>query len=407
MHRRLTAALVASLTSLTLISVAAPPAHAMGQTPVPSWMTNGKLWATATDETRIYLGGQFTQVRSTPLGTPGPRILVGNVGALDVTTGEGVAGFDPMVTHASATAFVRAMALSPDGSRLYIGGRFDAVDGVAARNVAAIDTSDGSLDPTFTPTVGSLKNQVFSLLLSPDGSMLYVGGKFKKVQGETHVNVAAIHTSDGSVATAWSSSPNDSVRAMDLAVDGQTIFMVGAFSAVDGQTRESIARIATATGALQSWSVPTWQISGPPMTGWSVDATATAVYGGFGRGPNWFGAYSITTGFEIWRRSTAGNVQKVLLSEDGTRLFVGGHFGTGSLTQTFSECGSSTRFYGLLMANPSTGTVDCSWVPLLEPYGSNYQGIWEIEETDDHLWFAGNFKHVNGVAQANVARAAW
>jgi hypothetical protein len=370
-------------------------------------MTNGKLWATTTDDARIYLGGLFTQVRSTPLGTPGPRLLVKNVGAIDLATGEGVVGFDPAVTHASATAYVKAMALSPDGSRLYIGGRFDAVDGIAVRNVAAINTSDGSLDTSFTPTVGSLKNQVFSLLVSPDGSTLYVGGKFAKVDGEAHKNVAAIDTSDGSVVTAWASSPNDSVRAMDFSADGATIFLVGAFSAVDGQTRESIARIGTATGALQSWAVPTWQISGPPMTGWSVDATASAVYGGFGRGPNWFGAYSLTTGFEIWRRGTAGNVQKVLLSEDGSRLFVGGHFGTGSLTQTFSECGSGTQFHGLLMASPSTGAVDCSWVPVLEPYGSNFQGIWEIEETNDHLWFAGNFTHVNGVAQANVARAAW
>jgi hypothetical protein len=146
-------------------------------------------------------------------------------------------------------------------------------------------------------------------------------------------------------------------------------------------------------------------ISGPPMTGWSVDATATTVYGGFGRGPNWFGAYSTTTGNQIFRRSTVGNVQKVEMSPDGTQLFVGGHFGTGRLTQTFTECGS-TQFRGLLIANPTTGTVSCSWIPQLEPHGSNFEGVWDFTFTSEHLWFMGNFTHVNGVAQANIARAA-
>lgn len=404
MHRRSSRAVLATLVSLVVALGLAPAASAMGQTPVPSWMTNGKLYASVAGNGRIYLGGQFTQVRSTPLGTPGPRFTVKNLGAISLATGEGDASFDPLVTHATATAFVRDVVLSPDGSRLYIAGRFDAVDGVAARNVAAIDTATGTIDTAFLPTVGSLKNQALTLLLSGDGSTLFVGGKFKKVGGQPHVNLVALDTADGSPRT-WASSPNDSVRAMDFSSDGATIFIVGAFSLVDGQSRESIARISTATGALDPWAVPGFLISGPPMTGWSVDAAENVVYGGFGRGPNWFGAYSTTTGNQIFRRSTVGNVQKVLLSPDGTQLFVGGHFGTGSLTQTFTECGSA-QFRGLLIANPSTGTVSCSWIPQLEPHGNNFEGIWDLTLTAEHLWFVGNFTHVNGVAQANVARAA-
>jgi hypothetical protein len=404
MRRRLVMTMIASVTSFTLAIAGAPPALAMGQTPVPSWMTNGKLFASVIGNGRIYLGGQFTQVRSTPLGTPGPRFTVRNVGALDLATGEGVSGFDPLVTHATENAFVRALALSPDGSTLYIGGRFDAVDGVTVRNVAAINTADGSIDSSFRPNVGSLKNQVFSLLVSPDGSTLYVGGKFARAEGATRGNLAAFDTSDGSLLD-WAPSANDNVRAMDFASDNASIFMVGAFSTVNGLSRESIARVDVSTGATHPWFVPGVLISGPPMTGWSVDASATTVFAGFGRGPNWFASYNATTGSRNWQRGTNGNVQKVLLSEDGTQLFVAGHFGTGRLNQTFSECGS-TLFRGLLVANPVTGTVDCSWIPQLAPSGNNFQGLWDLDLTATELWFAGNFSSVNGVDQANVARAA-
>lgn len=407
MSRRLVTTLVASLSSLALALVGATPALAMGQTPVPSWMTNGKQFATVVDDDTIYFGGQFTQVRSAPLGSPGPKFTVDNVGAIDLSSGEGVSTFRPSVTHATEVANVRALALSVDGSILYIGGKFDAVNGVKVRNVAALNTSDGSIVNTFKPTVGSLKNQVYSLLLSPDGSRLIVGGKFSKVEGATRKNLAAVNTADGSLVTTWSSSPNSNVRAMDLAPGNASIYIVGAFDSVDGVSRESIARINTATGALDAWAVPGALISGPPMTGWSVESSTTTVYAGFGRGPNWFGAYSATTGNQVWKRGTSGNAQKVLLTADGTRLIVGGHFGTGRLNQTFSECGSSKLFRGLLIANAATGIVDCTWVPELKPYGSNYQGIWDVELTPAHLWFAGNFSQVNGVDQANVARAAW
>lgn len=402
MSRRLSTVVVVALASLSMWLMGASSAFAVGTTPVPSWMTDGRLYASVTGGDRIYLGGEFTQLRSAPLGTPASVIPVSNLGAIDLTTGEGVPGFTTAVTHATYAPFVRDMVLSPDGSRLYIGGRFDAVNGEKRRNVAAIDTSDGSVIASFKPRVGSLKNQVFSLLLSPDGSTLYIGGKFGKVTGVVHTNIAAVNTANGSLLD-WSSTPNDSVRSMDFSSDGDTIFMVGAFSAVDSQARESIARIDTATGALDPWFVPGFLISGPPMTGWSVDATATAVYGGFGRGPNWFGAYRVSDGSQVFRRSTVGNVQKVMISPDGTQLFVGGHFGTGGLTQTFTECGS-TPFRGLLIASPANGTVSCSWIPQLEPYGSNYEGVWDFTLTAEHLWFVGNFTHVGGVAQANVAR---
>ena len=42
-----------------------------------------------------------------------------------------------------------------------------------------------------------------------------------------------------------------------------------------------------------------------------------------------------------WTRGTPGNVESLALNADGTRLFVGGHFGTGTLDYQ-NTCNGST-----------------------------------------------------------------
>lgn len=403
MRRRFTALTVATLASLALILSAAPSALAVAESPDSTWMTNGKVYASVIGGGRIYVGGQFRKLIETPPGTLGSRILARNVGAIGLSSGDGIRRFAPTVDHSVDAPYVNALALSNDGSVLYVGGHFDSVDGVSVRNVAALDTSDGSVIRSLSPRVGDRNNIVYSLLLSPDGSTLYAGGKFRKVEGEVRKNLVAIDTATETPLAGWTPTPDNKVRAMDLADDGDSLYIVGTFDSVDGQARESIARIEVGSGDLHPWAVPGQFISGPPMTGWSVDATAAAIYAGFGRKPNWFGAYDVNTGVQLFRKNTSGNVQKVLLPDDGTELFVGGHFGTGRLTQTFNECGS-TQFYGLLSANPATGTVNCTWSPELDPHGRNYDGIWDLDLSPAHLWLAGKFSSVEGVDQANVAR---
>jgi hypothetical protein len=405
-HRIARSSVVVAIVTAVVAVALASPAFAMGQTPVPSWMIgHGKVLATAVGGGRIYLGGQFTELRSTPVGVPGTRVLVDNLAAIDVSTGSGITSFSPHVTHSTDPANVRALAVSPDGGTLFLGGHFDAVNGIARRNVAAIDTATGAVKPDFDPVVGTAANQVYALMVSTDGSRLYVGGQFNRVNGQARSHAAAVSTVDGTTL-AWSPQPAGRVRGMTNAPDGQTIFIVGSFASVAGVSRESIARVDAITGALHPWAVPGQYIDGPPMNGFSVDVSATTVYAGFGKTPNWFAGFSMTTGIQTMRTNTVGNVQKVMLSPDGTQLFVGGHFGTGELRQRFSNCGDQL-FYALLVANPVTGAVDCSWVPQLEPNTNNYHGIWDLERTSGHLWFAGKFTSVNGVKQSGIARAAW
>lgn len=393
--------LVAAVVVLT-ISLGTLPAFALSSTPDPMWMTRGKVYVQTQLGNLMYLGGDFTQIRSTPAGVAGPKIAVTDLGAIDVTTGEGVATFKPVISHTTDNATVRTLALSPDGSRLYIGGHFDTVDGVAAQNLAAIDLTTGQADPTFAPKVGSVSGTVYALLVSGDGSKIYLGGAFGQVNGFARKNLAAVNA-DGSIDAGWDPRANSRVRTLTFAYDGATIFVGGSFTAIDGVTRTVVARLNTATGELDPWAIPVGTIS-TPQVAWSLTATQTRLYGGFGLGPNFAQAFRLdsgNTGWSVWRFSTVGNVQKVILSEDGTQLFAGGHFGTGELQQRVCN---SVYLRGLMLLNAATGSIDCSWIPQLEPYGSNFNGVWDIDLMPSHVWFSGGFTKVGGVAQQNVAR---
>jgi Domain of unknown function (DUF5122) beta-propeller len=395
--------------SLLLVSAVAlvaslgmQPALALSTTPDPSWMANGRLFVQAQAGNTMYIGGNFTQVRSTPKGVAGPKIKVTDLGAIDVTTGVGVKTFHPAISLTGGNSYLRALAASPDGSRLYIGGRFDMVDGVPAYNLAAIDLSTGLADPTFVPYVGTTKGTVNTILVSPDGSKVYIGGAFGAVNGTTLKNLALLHP-DGSVDATWNPRAKGNVRTLTFATDGATVFAGGAFTAIDGVARVTVARINATTGALDPWTIPANTIS-TPQTAWSLVATSTRLFGGFGRKPNFAQAFRLdngNSGNSVWKVSTVGNVQKVLLSDDGSKLFAGGHFGTGGLQQ--KVCGS-VYLHGLMLLDAATGAIDCTWVPQLTPFGDNYNGVWDIDLTKDHVWFAGYFDTVGGVAQGNVAR---
>ena len=147
---------------------------------------------------------------------------------------------------------------------------------------------------------------------------------------------------------------NGAVRDMAFSSDGQTIFAVGAFSLFNGATRQSVVRLDALTGANSAWVIPTGGIIvGSPtaahpnvMTCWTLVVTATRLFVGCGRTPNYAAAFRLdngNSGDRAWLYSTSGNIQTVALSADGLSLYVGGHFGTNGLNQTVS-CPGGTKY---------------------------------------------------------------
>jgi hypothetical protein len=126
--------------------------------------TNGVVRSLASDGTRLFVGGSFTTIG----GQSRSRLA-----AVDLSSGAVSGTF-----RANASSHV--YALSYGGGRLYAGGSFSTIAGVARSRIAALNPSTGSAVAGF---VAAANGTVSAVAATPDGSAVYVGGAFTTLNG--------------------------------------------------------------------------------------------------------------------------------------------------------------------------------------------------------------------------------
>jgi hypothetical protein len=391
---------------LTILGLLAPDAVAVSRVPSTPWGVRGKVYALRRSPNgfRIYVGGSFGALLATDGSTSS---VASSLAAFSASTGQPVTTFMPVVTYQGQPGTVKTVAVSPDGRAVYIGGQFDAVNGQQVQNLAALSAANGQLLSGFAlPDL----NQVNTILVDPSTGELYIGGSFARVNTEPRGNLAALFP-DGTLDPNWTPAADDCVRKLRFSSDRQTIFVAGHFTTVDGQARQSVARL-NLDGSLNDWAIPAGTIVGP-MTAWDLVGTPTRLFIGFGQDSNYVAAFQLDDGAVgdlVWLRHTPGNVESVALSLDRSTLIFGGHFGTVGGTQA---CGSNI-LHGLASADAATGTIDCAWLPHLYPDVHNYTGAWTmiVDPQYKKLWVGGFFTQVCDtggtpcVRQHSIARFA-
>lgn len=390
---RLTAVLACACFCIVLGTVAVPAAAALRERPARTWMTDGKVFALVRTGNMLIIGGRFAKLLP-PRGSDVAPIAVTNLAALDAVTGEPLP-FSPRVSGPDAQ--VRALAVA-DG-RLYVGGSFSRLGGSVAQNIGAVRLADGGRVGSFAPSV---RGPVYALLAN--AQRLYAGGAFGRVDGAPRGKLAAWEMPGGALSTTWRpKTTSGAVRDLEFDASRGSIFIAGAFSAMSQGgsqfQRRTLAKVDAANGRLRGWKPA--KIVGDPQTAWALDATRRDLHGGFGRGANYAASFRARgrTGDRRWRYATTGNVQSVELSIDGSRLFVGGHFGLNGRPQRV--CGRQVR--GLLTVDPRTGAPKCSWVPRLAPFQRNFQGVWAAVVMPGGLWVSGGWRSIGGLEQRNLA----
>src|SRR5215217_540339 len=127
---------------------------------------NGRISDILVSGDTIYLAGSFTQITD----KDGNTFTRNNLAAVDANTGA-VTAWDPDARSTSGTSSVRTMALSSDGSRMFVGGTFSSVGGLARNRLAAIDltSATGAVDRKWSGA--GVNNVVRALAVS--GNRLY------------------------------------------------------------------------------------------------------------------------------------------------------------------------------------------------------------------------------------------
>lgn len=155
-------------------------------------------------------------------------------------------GFNP-----NANALVTCVAVQADG-KIVIGGQFSTVGGLTRNNIARLN-SDGTVEGTgtFNPGTGA-SAEVDGVLVQPDGRII-ITGFFTAVNGLTRNRIARLHA-NGSVEDTSTFNPGtgaaNSILSAALQTDGK-ILVGGFFTTFNGATRTNIARL-NADGTLEN-----------------------------------------------------------------------------------------------------------------------------------------------------------
>ena len=140
----------------------------------------GRDMAASADGTTIYVGGNFTSVDGAARG---------HVAAFDRATGTLKSTFTPNVSGT-----VHALSAGTNGT-LYIGGSFSSAVGQARQNLAAV-AANGTLQ-AWAPKAN---NSVQAMVVSPDQSRVIVGGAFTTLNGQYAYGMGSLRASGSAVA---------------------------------------------------------------------------------------------------------------------------------------------------------------------------------------------------------------
>ncbi|CAM3679135.1 PKD domain-containing protein [Nocardioides zeicaulis] len=294
----------------------------------------------------VYVAGDFTKING-----KGPNHLQ----LLDVTTGQAVSSFKAPSTNGG----IETMELLP-GNRLFIGGFFTRINGVAHGQLGTLDATTGALDPFLDLTVDGHHNNSGSGAqapigiresgVTPAGDRLVVVGNFRTVGGLARDQIVMIDLTGTTavVSPDWYTSrysPICSPRAFDSYMRDVEMSPDGSFFVVATTGGPNAGTLCDTASRFETYAVgtalqPTWVTNSGGDTLWGVEITRSAVYVG---------------GHNRWMNNPNGSDKAA----------------QGAVPRP-----------GLSALDPQTG-VPLKWNPGRNPRG---EAAYEIYETDAGIW---------------------
>ncbi len=397
-------------------------------------ISNGEIWDLAVvgsgNAARVFIAGSFTSAANTisPTTTINQPYLL----SYNLKTGLIDTSFRPSFGGGGVTA----VEASPDGTKLYVGGTFSSVNGVARQKVASLNLTTGAPISGFA-TTKSTNNAVSALAAT--NTTVYVGGRFSRINGTSMTGLAALNGTTGAVDTAFDNQLSGgigvngqlTVQQLKLTHDGNKLLVVHTGRQIAGQDRLGIGLINTQTKQLLPWRTRLWddnlaRVGGvqriygadiapddsyfvvtsgsggdaPPI---SDTAVAFPVAGGDFTDPRW-----VARCFD--------SVYSVAITEQA--VYIGGHFGWNEsptanqpwpgLDNVGYGTGQGLSGYGLgdqVVRREHLGALDPATGTALEwgPYSNSFEGNKAMVASPQGLITGGDGMIQGGVKTGRVA----
>ena len=422
---------VSALTAVagTATADTAPVNPADPKTPVtvssdalPTAQLDGVAWQQVVVGDTVYVAGKFTKARPAGAAAGSQTVTRNNVLAYRLSTGELL----PFSANLNGQAL--AIAASPDGSRIYVGGEFTSVNGQARSRIVALNAADGSVISSFNPKVGATVRA-----LATAGDTVYAGGIFSNVGSVSRSRLAAFRAGDGALLP-WNPKTDNRVNALVVSPDGRQVVIGGAFSTLNGSNRPGfgLGRVDAVTGANLSLGVNnTVRNAGNDAAILSLSSDGTNFYGtGYiyraanGTG-NLEGSFSGKWGDGNlqWVEDCHGDTYGIWASS--TAVYIAGHNHDCRNFGGFPEVNPRVEHRAIAVSKAATGVLAkdtqgwpsftgtaapsmLNWFPDLDTgtASGQSQGPWAVAGNEQYVAMAGEFRNVNNKPQQGLVRFA-
>jgi PKD repeat protein len=389
---------------------------------LPTVQIDGVVWTQEVVGNTVFVGGSFTTAQPAGAAPGVGTVPRSNLLAYDIRTGELITSFAPVLNGQ-----VKVIEASPDGKRIYIGGAFTSVNGLNKYRVAALDPVTGQVITSFTAGTNAGVSSIVAT-----ASTVYIAGAFSSIGKSVRTRIAAVNASNG-VETAFAPVTNDgSVTSMVLSPDGQKLVVGGSFTTLNGSSDPGygLAAVSTATGQNLPWGVNSLvRNAGKDAAITSLTGDADGVYGTgytYGKNGNLEGAFRAdwATGATTWVEDCHGDTYSAV--PFGDTVYVAGHPHYCGNVGGFGQTEPTWTFYrGLAFSKAATGTITrdpmgyynfegtpsptlLDWYPDFNvgTVTGQSQGPWSVAAGDGYLSYAGEFTQVNGKRQQGIVRFA-
>lgn len=328
-----------------------------------------------------FVGGEFTIVDDT---TRNNLAHIQSDGTLDTGWNAGI----------NSNGHVYDLIL--DGSDLIISGNFVTVDGESRSKVAKVSVTDGTVQAWNPPAFSN--NPVKAIALDDDVSptVIYVGGSFTTLNGNTHNRLAAL---DYSAATEVAWTPDVNNQVYDMIVAGSYLYVGGAFTTIDAASHGRLATYDISTPASPSLDASNTNANNII---WSLATNGTELYVGGqftsidgDAGIDRVGKFDISTTPEdpasvsTWTPNPTNIVRGIALDDTNNTLYIGGDFGT-------VDASSRRRVAALDVTAVATPYLT-SWD------ASASSDVYTVDVTSTKVYLGGRFQLAGGETRDNIA----
>jgi hypothetical protein len=246
-----------------------PVASPISAEPAGMWQANNVVWAMEYHAGVVFAGGSFSSVRPPGVAVGGAgQVAQGDLAAFNASTGSFVSTWRP-----TFNGEVDTLDVSPDGTRLYVGGSFTQVNGQARQRIAVFSLTNPT-NPTLLPTSafnGRVNRKVYSIAAS--NTTVYAAGAFTQANG-TPRTLAASFAANGGALNAFDPSITDvqagvaAPFATSVSIGDGRVYVGGQFETVNGVHQPRLAVVDASTGAsIAGFNVPIQ----PDDGGWVTD----------------------------------------------------------------------------------------------------------------------------------------